>query len=273
MEWNLFGRYPEEGGDGRILVHFTGRDVSLDEGAVHHARDQLAAIAEEPGGDRLLLDFGNVRYVSSAALDALVDLHRRLLGAGRRLALCNLRPRVYEVFAVTRLDRVFSVTAEGPGPAPPSPGGADDEPGAVLVVDDDPAVLAVLGAGLRRGGFVVWPASGGRQAVELCRGDPGAIAVALLDVRMPGMDGPHTLRALREVCPSVRACFMTGDPEPYTEEGLLRLDALRVFRKPVALAEVAGTLRHLAARPARRWQERWVEMPFGSSQAGGGVRP
>jgi anti-anti-sigma factor len=262
MKPNLTGPGPaaEAAMDG-TLVHFAGRQVSLDEEVVLHVRDQLAAIAEEPGDSALLIDFGNVQFVSSAALGTLLKLDRQLLGAGRRLVVCNLPAPLREVFAVSRLDRIVGRAAPDPGPAPESGGAQDTHPGGVLVVDDEPAVLFVLEAGLRHAGFEVWSAPDGRQAVELYRSRPGAIAVVLLDVRMPGMDGPRTLGALRGVCPAVRCCFMTGNPEPYTEEGLLQMGALQVFRKPVALEDVAGTLRHVAGRSARRWRERWVEMP------------
>jgi DNA-binding response OmpR family regulator len=86
--------------------------------------------------------------------------------------------------------------------------------------------------------------------------------VVLLDVVMPGLDGPHTLAALQKLCPTVRCCFMTGSPTPYTEEGLLELGAVRVFRKPFAFTEVLDTLNELAGRPPRRRQDRWIETPW-----------
>jgi hypothetical protein len=46
--------------------------------------------------------------------------------------------------------------------------------------------------------------------------------VVLLDVLMPGRDGPRTVAALRNCCPAV-GCFMTGNPTPSTEEALLHL--------------------------------------------------
>jgi CheY-like chemotaxis protein len=69
----------------------------------------------------------------------------------------------------------------------------------------------------------------------------------LLDVRMPGMDGPQTLAALREINPAVRCCFATGHAGAYEEADLLRAGAELVLYKPFGLAELAQTLARLAA--------------------------
>jgi DNA-binding NtrC family response regulator len=117
--------------------------------------------------------------------------------------------------------------------------------GMVLVVDDDPTVQLVLAAALRMGGYEVGLASQGHQAIEFYRRYLDKVAVVLLDVRMPGLDGPHTLIALQKLCSTVRCCFMTGDPSPYTEEELAQMGAHRVFRKPFAITDILDTLKQL----------------------------
>jgi CheY-like chemotaxis protein len=67
----------------------------------------------------------------------------------------------------------------------------------VLVVDDDCHVRLMVQRGLERDGFEVWLAPTGDEAVELYRQLRERISVVLLDVRMPGLDGPATLDALR----------------------------------------------------------------------------
>jgi CheY-like chemotaxis protein len=64
----------------------------------------------------------------------------------------------------------------------------------ILVVDDESAIRKVLGIVLSRHGFSVWTAAGGGEAVALFRQHQGSIGLVLLDVRMPGMDGPQTSR-------------------------------------------------------------------------------
>jgi anti-anti-sigma factor len=235
--------------------------VFLDEETVHHARDPLFAIAGESGQSPLFLDFVNVRHVSSAALGTLVALHRALLAAGRRLTICNLRPEVRQVFAVAGLDRFLDLRPAEPG-GNPADEGCTPGPGAgVLVADDELAVRCLLEVLLRREGLQVWSAANGGQAVEVYRSHPGAIGLVLLDVLMPGMDGPHALAAIQKLCPTVRCCFMTGGSGPYSEEALLGSGAVRVFRKPFAAAAVLDTVRRLVSPGARAGSERWIELP------------
>jgi len=127
-------------------------------------------------------------------------------------------------------------------------------PRTVLVVDDDEPVREVVRAGLWQYGLAVVVAEDGREAVELFHGlmeqDEGESPAVLLDVRMPGLDGPLVLAALQSLDPGVLAYFMTGGPDPYTTDELLASGARRVFAKPLDFAAVAAELRRGAASPA-----------------------
>lgn len=109
----------------------------------------------------------------------------------------------------------------------------------VLVVDDQSLVREVLRAGLRCCGFEVLLAGDGGEAIDLYRRDHDTIAIVLLDVQMPGLDGPEVLTALRTIDPNVRAFFMTGDSGRYDVDGLLAMGARQVFAKPFNVAAVA----------------------------------
>jgi CheY-like chemotaxis protein len=126
--------------------------------------------------------------------------------------------------------------------APPRPG--------VLVAEDDPQVRQLLALALPRFGFTAWLAPGGQEALALYREHQGEVALALLDVMMPGLDGPATLLALRGLDPCLPCCFMTGDAGGLTPAGLLALGARRVFPKPFRLDELAAELWRLLGRDA-----------------------
>ena len=70
---------------------------------------ELDARLAEPGGQRMLLDFANVRSLSSLMLAKLVALNRAAASAGGRLALCNLRPEIHEILEVTRLTQILFI--------------------------------------------------------------------------------------------------------------------------------------------------------------------
>jgi CheY-like chemotaxis protein len=101
----------------------------------------------------------------------------------------------------------------------------------VLVVDDEALVRRVVCRRLQMDGFRVWEARNGAEAVEFYRAFRDEIQLVLLDVRMPEMDGPGTLREIRELNPKAVVCFLTGHSERYSEEELRQLGAARVFLK------------------------------------------
>jgi CheY-like chemotaxis protein len=128
----------------------------------------------------------------------------------------------------------------------------DGQKPVVLVVDDDEAVRNLLCVALGRHGFEVCPAASGMEALNLCRKQAPALSAALLDVRMPGLDGPQTMKALRRLLPGLPCCFMTGNPGAYGLTGLLDRGAAAVITKPFCPSEVAATLWRIVERGARK---------------------
>ena len=116
----------------------------------------------------------------------------------------------------------------------------------VLVVEDEDAIRRMLDVALRRHGLDVLLAATGDEAVVVYREHRESIAAVLLDVRMPDLDGPATLAALRAVDPGVRAGFMSGHTGAYTTDDLIGAGASFVIAKPFDVAEIADALRRLA---------------------------
>jgi CheY-like chemotaxis protein len=114
-------------------------------------------------------------------------------------------------------------------------------------VDDDPLLRMLINLGLRHHGFRVWQAAGGREAVAVYRQYGSLIDLVLLDVRMPDLDGPHTLAALQEVEPGVRVCFLCGSGEGEELEELVARGAVGVLAKPFRLDGLVQALEHLAS--------------------------
>jgi CheY-like chemotaxis protein len=119
-----------------------------------------------------------------------------------------------------------------------------ERPG-VLVVDDEHLVRIMVQLGLERDGFDVWLAANGQEAIQRYQAHRDRIGVVLLDIRMPGLDGPGTLDALRQVNPDVLVCFMTGELGGYTAEELRQRGAAHVIAKPFYLDHLANILRLL----------------------------
>jgi len=122
---------------------------------------------------------------------------------------------------------------------------------AILVVDDEPLLRRLLQAALEVQGFTVWLAADGREALQIYQRHRLGIDLVLLDVLMPGLDGPQTLAALQMLEPAIACCFMTGFAGDYTYRNLLEQGALRVFAKPFRPGELGASLWQLVARVER----------------------
>ncbi|HUX00055.1 MAG: STAS domain-containing protein [Phycisphaerae bacterium] len=68
----------------------------------------LLPLADVPGR-RVVLNFLGVHQLTSMALGEIIRLHKRLAEAGGELCLADIDPRIWEVFAITRLDRLFRI--------------------------------------------------------------------------------------------------------------------------------------------------------------------
>jgi len=119
----------------------------------------------------------------------------------------------------------------------------------VLLVDDEPEFLEVLGARMRARGIDVELAGSGEQGVAKAA-DPTIDAI-VLDLAMPGMDGLETLRRVLKLDPIHQVIILTGHAS--LEKGMeaVALGALDVLEKPVPLPVLLDTIEEAARRKQR----------------------
>ncbi len=70
---------------------------------------EILSLAENDKRKKLLLNFSMVEFLSSAAIGKLITLHRSLKAQGGVLKLSNIRPNIYEVFTIFKLNRLFDI--------------------------------------------------------------------------------------------------------------------------------------------------------------------
>jgi anti-sigma B factor antagonist len=97
--------------DGVTVVSFVDTKIVTEEN-IQEVGDQLYQLVDVEGKKQLLLNFGNVQYLSSAALGKLINLKKKVGAAKGKLKLCCFHPDLLEVFRITRLDQVFEIYAE-----------------------------------------------------------------------------------------------------------------------------------------------------------------
>jgi CheY-like chemotaxis protein len=121
----------------------------------------------------------------------------------------------------------------------------------ILYVEDDPDIRMIAVFAMRElGAYQVEECASGDEAIQ--RAEGFAPQLLLLDVMMPGMDGPATLAALREISglATTPAVFMTAKAQPREIERYRSLGAVEVIQKPFDPIELPNVLREIWARVA-----------------------
>jgi anti-sigma B factor antagonist len=90
------------------VVRFVDRKI-LDEANIQELGQELFQLIEDENHKSLLLNFSSVEFLSSAALGKLITLDKRVKAHGGKLKLSNIRPEIYEVFAITKLNKLFDI--------------------------------------------------------------------------------------------------------------------------------------------------------------------
>ena len=91
------------------IVTFTEERILKDEDT-QALQESIMSVVESAGGRiNLILDFCNVRFLSSAVLGLLMRVSKRIYERDGQLRLCNIDPKIYEIFKITRLTKIFYI--------------------------------------------------------------------------------------------------------------------------------------------------------------------
>ncbi len=118
----------------------------------------------------------------------------------------------------------------------------------ILVADDQPGVRWLVQELFADGRYQVLLAAHGQEAVAAARRQPPD--VALIDLRMPVMDGVETLRALREMYPDLPVVVMTAVDDSDRVDECLRLGARCAVIKPFDVFELRSLVEATLAGPS-----------------------
>jgi len=115
----------------------------------------------------------------------------------------------------------------------------------ILLVDDEQQFLDAASAALTRRGFNVTKAWAAFRALYFV--DKRDFDAMVLDVRMPGMNGPELLIELRYRCPTVPAIVLSGHLTPDVAGRMEQLGAKRVLSKPCPVEVLVEAIREVIA--------------------------
>jgi len=94
--------------NGVTVARFTDKKI-LDESNIQIIGNQLFSLIDDDHRKKVVLDFANVEYLSSAALGKLITLDKKVKADKGELRLCTIRKDILEVFKITRLDKLFKI--------------------------------------------------------------------------------------------------------------------------------------------------------------------
>ena len=132
----------------------------------------------------------------------------------------------------------------------------------VLVVDDDAHMLKTITDILRLRGYSCVIAGSGRGALEITRAMSDAPAVALVDLKLPDMDGIELIGKLREITAMTEIVILTGNASIDSAVRALREHSNDYLVKPVQPDQLVATIE----RASERWQRRRAEVAMLESQ-------
>jgi anti-sigma B factor antagonist len=95
------------------IVEFTNNKI-LDEANIKEIGDGLNALVDERAHPKMLLDFTTVDHLSSAALGMLINVNKRVKERNGQLRLANIKPQIFEVFVITKLNKLFRIMGTRP---------------------------------------------------------------------------------------------------------------------------------------------------------------
>jgi two-component system response regulator HydG len=141
----------------------------------------------------------------------------------------------------------------------------------VLIIDDESGILDTLRILLKKEGFEVTTAQGGKAGLEQIRG--GTHDIILTDVRMPQVSGLDILQAAREQDPMTPVILMTAQASLQTAIGAVNAGAFYYIQKPFANDELIAILRRACDYRAVKVENKHLKQEIRRKDKNGVIRP
>jgi anti-anti-sigma factor len=90
------------------VVRFKDQKI-IDPETIQELGQELFDLIDQDNRSKLILNFSNVEFMSSAALGKLITFQKKVEKSGAELILSNIAPEIYQVFAITNLNKLFKI--------------------------------------------------------------------------------------------------------------------------------------------------------------------
>lgn len=95
-------------GENATIVTLADEKI-LEEEDIRAVQESIMSVIEQAGRINLVLDFRNVQFLSSAVLGFLIRISKKIYEHDGQLKLCNISPKIHEIFKITRLTKIFDI--------------------------------------------------------------------------------------------------------------------------------------------------------------------
>lgn len=94
---------------GQVIIATLEDDKILDETQLQSLEGSFLPLIEQNEGIQLIIDFMNVKFLTSSVLGLLIRISKKVYEKNGCLRLCSINPKIQEVFKITRLDKIFEI--------------------------------------------------------------------------------------------------------------------------------------------------------------------
>ena len=101
-------RISVEYSENATIITFVDEKI-LEEKEIQVLQESVMSVIEQAERLNLILDFRNVRFLSSAVLGLLIRISKKVYEQDGQLRLCNISPKIFEIFRITRLTKIFDI--------------------------------------------------------------------------------------------------------------------------------------------------------------------
>ena len=119
----------------------------------------------------------------------------------------------------------------------------------ILIVDDQPGIRLLLNEVFKKEGFHTHLAANGFDALKIA--ETTALDCALLDMKIPGMDGLEILARLKAIQPNLPVVMMTAYIEQHMIDSATELGVAEYFTKPFNIFEMRDEVKKILAIPEK----------------------
>ncbi|MER1957528.1 MAG: response regulator [Solibacillus sp.] len=119
----------------------------------------------------------------------------------------------------------------------------------ILIVDDQPGIRLLLNEVFKKEGFHTHLAANGFDALKIA--ETTTLDCALLDMKIPGMDGLEILERLKAIQPTIPVVMMTAYVEQHMIDSATELGVAKYFTKPFNIFEMRDEVKKILAIPEK----------------------